>query len=63
MVHELCHTMHFNHSPEFWAMVCERMPEYRAVDAELRTAWRYVPAWVSGTKGPQGPQTVSSPSA
>ncbi|NIN12121.1 MAG: DUF45 domain-containing protein [Gemmatimonadales bacterium] len=46
MVHELCHTVHFNHSPEFWDLVRERTPEYQALEAELRTAWRYVPAWV-----------------
>ena len=48
LVHELCHTVHFDHSPAFWAMVGERMPRYEQLEAELRTAWRYVPTWMNG---------------
>ncbi len=28
VIHELCHLMEFNHSPRFWALVAEQMPEY-----------------------------------
>ncbi len=47
LVHELCHTIHLNHSPKFWALVEEKEPNYHLLDKELRTAWRYVPRWLT----------------
>jgi len=44
-IHELCHTVHMNHSRQFWALVGEKDPEYERWDEELRKAWCYVPAW------------------
>ncbi|MGG6293579.1 M48 family metallopeptidase [Leptolyngbya sp. AN02str] len=44
-IHELCHTVHLNHSSRFWALVEEKEPNYRALDQELRKGWRYVPGW------------------
>lgn len=29
IVHELCHLLHANHSPEFWQTVAAAMPDYR----------------------------------
>jgi predicted metal-dependent hydrolase len=45
-IHELCHTVHMNHSREFWRLVGERAADYKEREAELRTAWRYVPTWL-----------------
>jgi predicted metal-dependent hydrolase len=45
-IHELCHTVHMDHSRKFWGMVAERARDYKDYEAELRTAWRYVPTWL-----------------
>ena len=45
-VHELCHTRHMNHSPQFWALLKERGADYEGLKAELRAAWRHVPRWL-----------------
>jgi hypothetical protein len=45
-LHELCHTVHMDHSSRFWDLVARRLPEYRACEVALRTAWRYVPTWL-----------------
>jgi predicted metal-dependent hydrolase len=47
LVHELAHTRHLDHSRKFWALVGELEPEYEMREAQLRDAWRSVPAWVS----------------
>jgi len=46
LLHELCHTVHLNHSKAFWWLVSKHQPDHRQKDAELRAAWRYVPAWL-----------------
>lgn len=45
-VHELCHTVHLNHSAKFWALVKRKQANYKQLDTELRDALCYVPAWV-----------------
>ncbi|HHJ80515.1 MAG TPA: M48 family peptidase [Candidatus Tenderia electrophaga] len=45
MVHELCHTLHLNHSPSYWALVANKMPEYEKYETELRQALSIIPAW------------------
>ena len=36
VVHELCHLAHFNHSEDFWSLVEEAVPEYKAHRREIR---------------------------
>ena len=45
MIHELCHTVHMNHSMEFWRLVAMHEPAYKALDRSLRAAWKSVPQW------------------
>ncbi|NTW52831.1 MAG: M48 family metallopeptidase [Chlorobiaceae bacterium] len=49
MVHELCHTLHMNHSARYWKAVSRFDPDYAAHDREMKHAWRYVPGWFSTT--------------
>ena len=46
LVHELCHTVHMNHSKEFWRLVACAEPQYRILDQGLREAWKSVPQWL-----------------
>ncbi|MBE9097866.1 M48 family metallopeptidase [Vacuolonema iberomarrocanum] len=45
-VHELCHTIHLDHSKQFWALVGEKDPHYRTHERHLKKGWGYIPAWV-----------------
>lgn len=49
-VHELCHTVHLNHSPRYWALVESKEPDFRYLEKALRNASRLVPAWVHATE-------------
>ncbi|MGC1306870.1 MAG: SprT family zinc-dependent metalloprotease [Phormidesmis sp.] len=46
LVHELCHTVHMNHSKKFWALVAKKQPDYEQWRAQLKQGWCYVPRWV-----------------
>jgi predicted metal-dependent hydrolase len=46
LIHELSHTIHLNHSPQFWALVGQKEPNYKKLDTELRKAVHCVPDWL-----------------
>jgi predicted metal-dependent hydrolase len=46
LIHELCHTIHMNHSAKFWALVGKYEPNYEAIDRSLNQAWQVIPPWV-----------------
>jgi predicted metal-dependent hydrolase len=37
VAHELCHLIHFNHSPNFWAEVAKVAPDWKERRRQLRT--------------------------
>ncbi len=45
LIHELCHTVHMNHSPAYWKKVSELSPDYQGIDKSLRHGFRQVPLW------------------
>lgn len=45
LIHELCHTVHLNHSRHYWQLVEQMEPDYRRYDKALRDGWQYVPMW------------------
>jgi predicted metal-dependent hydrolase len=47
IVHELCHLKELNHGPNFWAEVAKVLPEYLALEAELRVIEKKFGAVVS----------------
>jgi predicted metal-dependent hydrolase len=45
-LHELAHTAHPDHSHRFWAFLEKLEPECRAIDKQVRKAWKLVPLWM-----------------
>lgn len=46
MIHELCHTVHLNHSRKFWQLVARHDPQWRTHHQVSRRAENQLPAWV-----------------
>jgi len=44
-LHELCHSVHLDHSARFWELLRQHEPQADRLRKELRAAWRYVPGW------------------
>ncbi|QQG52914.1 MAG: M48 family metallopeptidase [Candidatus Falkowbacteria bacterium] len=36
IVHELCHLGEFNHSPDFWRLVAQQIPDYRQLRKQVK---------------------------
>jgi predicted metal-dependent hydrolase len=45
LLHELCHTVHLNHSPAYWHLVGQVEPQWKQLNARLREGFRDVPLW------------------
>jgi len=53
VVHELCHLVHMNHSPEYWALVAQFCPDYKQHRKWLNTNKDAIFAEVSLTYQPE----------
>lgn len=45
-IHELCHTVHMNHSQRYWKLVASKEAMYASLDKELKSEWRKMPHWI-----------------
>ena len=48
LVHELCHSRHLNHGPNFYALLARFQPRTQELEQELRRWERRVPRWMHG---------------
>jgi predicted metal-dependent hydrolase len=46
LIHELCHTIHMDHSKDFWELVKKNDPLYKQWDHDLKDVQQYIPQWV-----------------
>lgn len=47
LIHELCHTIHLDHSAAFWNMVECFAPDYKHHVKALHEADQYIPKWIN----------------
>jgi predicted metal-dependent hydrolase len=47
LLHELSHTVHLNHGPEFWALLKSCEPDFQDLHATLRRSWSEIPGWLT----------------
>jgi predicted metal-dependent hydrolase len=45
LLHELCHSVHLDHSTRFWDLLQQNEPETDTLRKEFRAAWSFVPGW------------------
>ncbi len=45
MLHELCHTVHLNHSEQFYRLLAIFEPKHQELRAEMKASWQQVPWW------------------
>jgi predicted metal-dependent hydrolase len=46
IIHELCHTVHMNHSARFWRLVAKFDAKWKEHCREIRTTTQWMPAWI-----------------
>ncbi len=46
LLHELAHTVHLNHSSDFWLLVEQFMPDYKHRDKQINQTRKELPCWV-----------------
>lgn len=46
IIHELCHTVHLDHSKKFWRLVSSFDANWEVHKRELREAGKYIPNWI-----------------
>ncbi len=46
LLHELCHTVHMDHSSKFWALVQKHDPDFASHKKLVRTSARALPNWL-----------------
>ena len=47
LLHELCHTIHMNHSRQFWNLVAKFDSEWQTHRRVMRSANQFLPEWVN----------------